>query len=203
MARRSAPEVNAGSMADIAFLLLIFFLVTTTIESDKGISRKLPPIQDENQVESVHKEKNIFMVIINKNGDLLVRDKPMDIKDLRKAAEDFIDNGGGTGSKACSYCQGKRNPDSSENPKKALISIQYDRQTKYGKYIAVQNEIMAAFNDLRDRVSNNLFNEDFRQLTKDLKDASSDSEKKKIKEKIKEVRKLYPLNISEAKPEQV
>ena len=74
MARRKAPEVNAGSMADIAFLLLIFFLVTTTIETDIGINRKLPPIQDENETPPPLKERNIFIVLINSNGDLLVED---------------------------------------------------------------------------------------------------------------------------------
>lgn len=203
MARRSTPEVNAGSMADIAFLLLIFFLVTTTIESDKGISRKLPPIEeDEQETESVVKERNIFEVVIDKEGELLVREETMDISELRQAALDFIDNGGGSGSAACEYCLGDKDSDKSENPKKAVISIEYDSQTKYGKFIAVQNELMAAYNELRDRVANDLFDEDFSSIEKDSKDSKlSDSEKEDAKEKIKTIRKYYPLNISEAKPE--
>src|SRR5699024_9335785 len=120
MVRRSAPEVNAGSMADIAFLLLIFFLVTTTIESDKGMSRRLPPIDEEEEVETVHKERNVLEIIINQQGELLVDDEEMDIADLYDYALGFIDNGGGQGSDGCGYCQGEQDPESSENPKKAL-----------------------------------------------------------------------------------
>ena len=82
MAKRSAPEVNAGSMADIAFLLLIFFLVTTTIETDSGLNRKLPPMED--QVDPpIIREKNIFTVVVNKNDQLLVEEELTEIKDLR------------------------------------------------------------------------------------------------------------------------
>ena len=120
MARRAAPEVNAGSMADIAFLLLIFFLVTTTIETDSGINRKLPPT-DEIEDPPIIKERNIFTVVVNKDNRLLVEEELMDIKDLRKSAIEFLDNGGGKGDESCSYCQGKRNPKSSDNPEKAII----------------------------------------------------------------------------------
>ena len=82
MAKRTAPEVNAGSMADIAFLLLIFFLVTTTIETDSGLNRKLPPMEDIVDPPII-KERNIFTVVVNKNNDLLVEEKPMDISELR------------------------------------------------------------------------------------------------------------------------
>ena len=89
MAKRSAPEVNAGSMADIAFLLLIFFLVTTTIETDSGLSRKLPPMED--QVDPpIIREKNIFTVVVNKNDQLLVEEELTDIKDLRSLAVAFF-----------------------------------------------------------------------------------------------------------------
>ncbi|MEO6346750.1 MAG: biopolymer transporter ExbD, partial [Aquaticitalea sp.] len=94
MAKRAAPEVNAGSMADIAFLLLIFFLVTTTIETDTGLNRKLPPIDDEQVEPPVIKEKNIFTVNINGRNQLLVENELMDLKDLRQAALEFLDNGG-------------------------------------------------------------------------------------------------------------
>ena len=109
MARRSAPEVNAGSMADIAFLLLIFFLVTTTMEKDKGISRQLPPIQ-EIEEEVIIKEKNLFIVLVNKNDDLLVEDEPLELTDLRQAAIDFLDNGGAPSNSPeyCNYCKGKK-----------------------------------------------------------------------------------------------
>ena len=114
MARRSSPEVNAGSMADIAFLLLIFFLVTTTIETDSGISRKLPPMEDVIDTPII-KERNIFTVVVNKNNDILVEEKPMQLRDVRSAAVKFLDNGGGVGEEACDYCQGERDEASSDN----------------------------------------------------------------------------------------
>ena len=119
---RKSPEVNAGSMADIAFLLLIFFLVTTTIETDSGINRKLPPMED--QIDPpIIKEKNIFTVVVNKYSQILVEEDLTDIKDLRGLAIDFLDNGGGIGEEACDYCQGERSPRSSDNPEKAIISL--------------------------------------------------------------------------------
>ena len=94
MAKRAAPEVNAGSMADIAFLLLIFFLVTTTIEKDKGLLRSLPPIDDSEVEPPIIKQKNLFTVNINRQNQLLVEEELMELKDLRQAAIDFLDNGG-------------------------------------------------------------------------------------------------------------
>ncbi len=204
MARRKAAEINAGSMADIAFLLLIFFLVTTTIESDRGVTRRLPPIDDsQEEVSTTIKERNIFTIIINREGKLLVNDEPMSVERLREATQDFIDNGGGTGDDECSYCQGKKDPSSSDNPSKALVSIQFDRQTKYSAYMTVQNEIMAAYNNLRNRVSQGLYGEDFTKMNEDYKNETDDKVKEKLQERIKKIRELYPLNISEAKPEEV
>ena len=92
MAKRSAPEVNAGSMADIAFLLLIFFLVTTTIEKDSGINRKLPPMEEIDP--PIIKQKNIFAVLLNGKDQLLVEEELMEVADLRAAAVEFLDNNG-------------------------------------------------------------------------------------------------------------
>lgn len=201
MSRRSAPEVNAGSMADIAFLLLIFFLVTTTIQTDEGISRKLPPIQEDNKPPPPIKKKNIFIVIVNKKGDLLVEDKPMELKNLRAAAKKFLDNGGGTGAQACSYCKGNRDPESSDNPTKAIISVQNDRQTRYGMYIAVQNELVGAFKQLRNRAAQSSYGESFEEMEKNFNDARFTGDKALLKKHIKTIRKMYPLNLSEAEPE--
>ena len=90
--RRSSPEVNAGSMADIAFLLLIFFLVTTTIETDSGINRKLPPME-ELEDPPIIKQKNIFTVVVNKYNQLLVEEELSEIENLRSLAVKFLDNG--------------------------------------------------------------------------------------------------------------
>ena len=203
MAKRAAPEVNAGSMADIAFLLLIFFLVTTTIETDSGINRKLPPT-DEVVDPPIIKQKNIFTVVVNKYNQLLVEEEPMDISDVRAAAMEFLDNGGGQGEEACGYCQGKKDPASSDNPEKAIISLKNDRETEYKVYIAVQNELVAAYNDLRDREFtklNPLMGMTYVQAQKRYDDPrTSADDKAKLKPKLDEVKAMYPQKLSEAEP---
>ncbi|MCL5127541.1 biopolymer transporter ExbD [Algibacter sp. L4_22] len=193
MAKRAAPEVNAGSMADIAFLLLIFFLVTTTIETDSGINRKLPPMEEQTD-PPVIKQKNIFTVIVNKNDDLLVEDEPMKLKDLRKAAIAFLDNGG---DKSCDYCTGKKDPDSSDNPDKAIISLANDRETTYKTYIAVQNELVAAYNDLRNKRAQGLFGMSFVEMEANSKDVNWPGNKAELKKKIDQIKSEYPQKLSE------
>ncbi len=201
MARRATPEVNAGSLADIAFLLLIFFLVTTTIETDSGISRKLPPMQDEEIEPPIIKEKNIFQVIVNRNNDLLVEDELMELSDLREAAVAFLDNGGGVGPDACDYCQGAGDPTSSDNPfDKAVIMLVNDRQTEYGTYIAVQNELVAAYNELRNRSAQRLFGKPFAQMEADYDDVRYTGNKDRLKEQIEQIRSMWPQRLSEADP---
>ncbi|MCB0444051.1 MAG: biopolymer transporter ExbD [Gelidibacter sp.] len=197
MAKRAAPEVNACSMADIAFLLLIFFLVTTTIETDTGLNRKLPPIDDDKTTPPIIKEKNIFTVLINGKNQLLVEDELMELKDLRKAAVEFLDNGGGTGDDACSYCKGKKDPRSSDNPDKAIISLKNDRETKYSTYISVQNELVAAYNQLRDRRAKELYGVTFKELQANYDDVNWVGNKEKLKEKIEKIKLEYPQKLSE------
>lgn len=183
--KRSVPEINAGSMADIAFLLLIFFLVTTTMDADKGINRKLPP-WDENPPETKDKikQKNIFTVLINSNDLLLVEDEYMQIDELRVAAKEFIIN---NGDGSCTYCDnGRRSPLSSDNPDKGVVSLQNDRGTSYAMYIKVQNELVAAYEDLRNELSMKRYGVPYLKL---------DTE-----EKIQEIQKAFPQKISEAEP---
>ena len=206
MARRKSPEVNAGSMADIAFLLLIFFLVTTTIETDSGINRKLPPMEE--QIDPpIIRQKNIFTVVVNKNNQLLVEEELTDIKDLRNLAVDFLDNGGGSGEEACDYCQGNRDPRSSDNPDKAIISLKNDRETEYKVYIAVQNELVAAYNVLRNREFARLYpNEALTYVEGDLRYSdprTSADDKSSLKEKLDVIKALYPQKLSEAEPSKV
>ncbi|MCP4977921.1 MAG: biopolymer transporter ExbD [Maribacter sp.] len=196
MARRAgAPEVNAGSMADIAFLLLIFFLVTTTIETDAGLDRMLPPIEPPD-TDVVIKQKNIFQVNINKNGQLLADEELIDLKQLRAKAMAFLDNGGdGT----CTYCKGRKNADSSDNPSKAIISLKNDRETKYGTYITVQNELVGAYNDLRNRESQRLFGRNFTDMEGEyLNPETAQSIKDDLKDKVKRIQDLFPQKLSEA-----
>ncbi len=199
MAKRSAPEVNAGSMADIAFLLLIFFLVTTTIETDSGISRKLPPIED-NQEDVVIKQKNIFTVLLNGKDQLLVEDELMELEDLRSEAVKFLDNGGdGT----CNYCSGAKDPTSSDNPDKAIISLKNDRETTYGVYISVQNELVAAYSELRNRralqigSSKGFPNMNFSDMENNYNNVNWSGNKTKLKEVIEQIKIEYPQKLSE------
>jgi hypothetical protein len=202
MGRRATPEVNAGSMADIAFLLLIFFLVTTTIEKDKGIARQLPPPIEE-ELDVVIKQKNLFIVNVNKDDQLLVEDELMELSDLRQAAIDFLDNGGAPAGSPefCNYCKGDRLPESSDNPQKAVISVQNDRLTSYKMYISVQNELVAAYNTLRNRESQRLFGWDFTEMKKGIDEGQITGDRKNmIQDKLKEIQDLIPLKLSEAEP---
>lgn len=202
MARRATPEVNAGSMADIAFLLLIFFLVTTTIEKDKGIARQLPPPIEQEQ-DVIIKQKNLFIVNVNKSDQLLVEEELMDLKDLRQSAIDFLDNGGAPAGTPdyCNYCKGKRSPESSDNPQKAVISVQNDRLTSYKMYIAVQNELVAAYNFLRDREAQRLYGWKYTEMKKAIDEGDiTGSKADDIQRKMEAVQELIPLKLSEAEP---
>jgi biopolymer transport protein ExbD len=209
MAKRSAPEVNAGSMADIAFLLLIFFLVTTTIEKDKGLLRSLPPIDDTEVEPPIIKQKNLFTVLINRHNQLLVEDEEMQLKDLRQAAIEFLDNGGSTNAagESCNYCKGKKDEASSDHPDKAIISMKHDRETTYEKYMDVQNELVAAYNFLREREATRLYKKYYPNAEKvftamlEEKEKNQFSKDEVLNERIETVKKLFPLKLSEAEPD--
>ena len=202
MARRAgAPEVSAGSMADIAFLLLIFFLVTTTIETDAGLDRMLPPMEPPTEAPPIIKQKNIFTVNINRNGQLLVEDEILSIDKLREKAVAFLDNGGAPSGSPdyCNYCKGKRNAESSDNPTKAIISLKNDRETKYSTYITVQNELVGAYNDLRNREAKRLYGKEYVEMEAEyLNPETEDSVKEELKEKVQRIQGLFPQKLSEA-----
>ncbi len=183
---RPLGEINASSMADIAFLLLIFFLVTTTMNVDTGLARMLPPMPDPNVIqEQVDiKQRNIFTVLVNKSDRLLVEGQPMDISMLREKTKEFILNS-------------NDDPNLPERTEvvvdlfgtvlvsKGVISLQNDRNTSYNMYMKVQNELVAAYNDLREDLARNKFGKTFKDLTEEQKDA---------------VQKVFPQRISEAEP---
>jgi biopolymer transport protein ExbD len=204
MARRENPEINAGSMADIAFLLLIFFLVTTTMNVDSGVSKKLSEKPPADYVPPVIKEKNIFEVNINRNNELLVEGERMDIKDLKEAAIAFIDNGGGEGkvengvaSGPCSYCKGERSESSSDHPNKAIISVQSDRLTEYATYLTVQDQLLKAYSSLRNSLSLEKYKIPFVELEEASKD---DKNNESLKKKVEFIKTSYPQIISDAEP---
>ncbi|WP_271767280.1 ExbD/TolR family protein [Aquimarina algiphila] len=199
MARRLAPSVNAGSMADIAFLLLIFFLVSTTIETDYGIMRKLPPLIEDSP-EVVIKKKNLFQVELNQLNQLSVEGNLMEIQDLKKAAIAFLDNGGGSGDLACDYCKGDKDIESSDHPSKAIISLINSRETNYETYIAVQNELVSAYTELRNREAERLYGVSFIEMEENLKDGRYVGNKQKLRDRVKKIQSMFPEKLSEAEP---
>lgn len=169
---RLSNEVNAGSMADIAFLLLIFFLVTTTIAEDKGVLVRLPPWSDEPADVLKFKERNVYSILVNANDDLLVRGEPKRIDDLKDGIKEFIMNP-------------TKRVDLAESSDEAIVSFKNDRGTKYATYLEVYNEVMAAYNELWDEYSNAKYGKDYEFLTVDRRKA---------------VRAVIPKKLSEAEP---
>lgn len=188
MAKRQVPEINAGTMADIAFLLLIFFLVTTTMDVDTGITRMLPPPVQKNENVKV-KERNVLKVLVNSHDMLMVNGKRMDINELKNKVVDFM----------------TVHPNNSNYPEveekmikelgkkmlvsKGIVSLKNDRGTSYKMYISVQDALAAAFNEMRNQTSRNLFGMEYHLLVN--------------KQKIKAVNKIIPIRISEAEPENI
>ncbi len=171
---RVTPEINASSMADIAFLLLIFFLVTTTIGADKGLQMLLPAEKIDNTIIDVN-DRNVFKVIVNSENKLLVEDEPMDVNILRKEAKRFLSNNG-------------TDLNLSENPQKAVVSLKTDRGTEYNTYIRVLDELMAAYNELRAEKLG-ITVDHYLQL---------DEKNPKEKGMLNYAQKVYPRRLSEA-----
>ncbi|WP_103069874.1 ExbD/TolR family protein [Aquimarina sediminis] len=199
MTRRLVPRVNAGSMADIAFLLLIFFLVSTTIETDYGIGKQLPPIEDV-QTDIVIKEKNLLEVRLNQNNEISVDGVKMNISKLKEVVVAFLDNGGGSGNESCEYCRGKHDAISSDNPGRAVISLANSRETNYATYIAVQNELTAAYTKLRNREAKRMYGVSYSEMKSNLQKTRNRDQILELNEKIKAIRSLYPERISEIMP---
>jgi len=194
--RAEVPTVNAGSMADIAFLLLIFFLVTTTIETDAGLYRMLPSTTPSPPIDV--KERNILEVSINNENQLMVDGKEMALADLRQTTIEFVDNGGEKSS--CEYCQGAGLVDSSESPNAAIVAVRNNRETTYEAYIAVQNELVAAYNVLRNREGQLRFKQDYTVMEAAYGSQETDMvAKQELKVRIKLLQDLYPLHIVEPK----
>ena len=207
MARRENPEINAGSMADIAFLLLIFFLVTTTMDVDSGISKKLAEKPPVDYVPPKIKMKNIFEISINKNNQLFVDGEVMELGDLKEATIKFIDNGGGIGNPvdgaekgtSCDYCNGDKNSESSDHPNKAIISVESDRLSEYGIYVTVQNELLAAYTELRNKLSQTKYGMSYTEL--EGKFIESGRKDQDLKQKVKFIKSSYPQVITDLDPE--
>lgn len=187
---KKTPEVPAASLADIAFMLLIFFLVTTTMDVDSGLERRLPPMPPEEQEDDDTppiKERNVFVVLVNSNDQILVENEYSTIGQIREKAKEFMANP--YDDPNLPEKTPKEVPFFGEVPiTKGVISLQNHIGTSYGTYIAVQNELVAAINELRDELAKQKFGKPFEKLDKDQKSA---------------VQEVYPSRISEAEPKRV
>lgn len=173
--QREEGEIPASSLADIAFLLLIFFLVTTTIDVDTGIGLVLPPMPKENVKPPPIKERNMLKILVRHDGSVLVNDKPTSIPDIKQKVMDFVDNHG-------------KDPNLSETPDKAVVSIKSDRQTPYDIFVHVMDQVKGGYNQLRDNLSRQEYGVPYDALPNDGKRQES-------------IKKAYPEKISEAEPD--
>jgi biopolymer transport protein ExbD len=180
------PEIPSAALADMAFLLLIFFLVTTTIDVDSGIGLVLPPPPDPNQPEqqSNIKERNMLKILVNSAGLILVDEKPAAITQVKQMVIDFVDNGNRPAA--------EQNAELSESPQKAIISLKTDRQTPYDIYIQMLDEVKGAYSDLRDRACRIKYGISYTDYLQKQKAADS---------KEDEFKDLFPQKISEAEPD--
>lgn len=202
--KRKSPSINSSSSADLAFTLLIFFLVVTSMDTDEGLARLLPRwVPEEQQQNQDIKKRNILNVLVNKDNQFLVGDEYVEgttekqNEQLRKMAKEFIT---ATGAFAGDRGPEMRDVDPEKQPELAqlilskdptikvakshVISLQSDYGTSYEKYIQIQNNLVAAYNELRQEAAQKYFKKDYNEEL-------SDEEAKALKD-------LYPMNISEA-----
>jgi len=188
MGKRKVPEVPAASLADIAFMLLIFFLVTTTMDVDSGLERRLPQWVDPEDIEDTPpiKERNVFVVLVDRNDRLMVEGEIMRVEDLRDKTKEFLTNPLNLPNLPEKYVE--------EVPffgptelvsKSSVISLRNDIGTTYGTYIQVQNELVAAINELRDDLARTKFGKAYNELDADRQEA---------------IKIIFPQKISEAEP---
>jgi biopolymer transport protein ExbD len=175
---RKAQEINASSMADIAFLLLIFFLVTTTIASDKGLAVQLPPKKTNQDIAEVN-QRNVFKILINSYDRLLVEDEVGELAKIKEQVKEFLTNEGV-----------KENL--SENPTKAVVSIKTDRGTSYERYVAVMDEVKKAYTEVRAAYVG--------VSPKEFLETVSPAKTPKDKELYEKARAKYPYQVSDAEP---
>lgn len=173
---RESAEIPSASLADIAFLLLIFFLLVTTIDVDTGIGMQLPPEPEEDVEPPPIRERNLLNVLVNAEGMVLLDEEPTAIEDVREEVKAFVDNNGS-------------DPDLSESPDDAIVSIKTDRNTPYRVYIDMLDEVMAAYEELRDQAAQEQFGVSYNQL----EDGSAQQE---------QISDMYPKKISIAEPDE-
>jgi biopolymer transport protein ExbD len=172
---RESAEIDGSSLADIAFLLLIFFLVVTTIDVDTGIGLVLPPIPDDVEPPPV-RERNLMNILVNAQGMVLINEQPAAVASVRERVKEFIDNNG-------------TDPNLSESPDDAIVSIKTDRRTPYNVYIDMLDEVMGAYAELRNAASMDRFGVPYSSLEDNTVEQS-------------EIQEMYPKKISIAEPDE-
>ena len=177
---KQVPTVQAGSMADIAFLLLIFFLIATKVPNDKGLARKLPSECLHPPCTTPVNERNVFRIKLNSNDEIFANNDVVPLNELKSLVKEFVDNNGDA---SCHYCNGEGLATSSDNPNKAVVILSTSRETSYKHFINVQDEITEAYLELRTNYSKKKFNKSIKNLS--------------IQE-ITEVKQAYPFILSEA-----
>ena len=181
---KKTPEINSSSQADIAFLLLCFFLMTTSMDVDYGITRRLPPPVEQNDDDVKVKERNVMNVLINKNNKLMVNGRPSDVSLLKEDAKHFMTPR--PGDETAPEVEPKTIELLGEvMMSKGVISLQNDRGTSYAMYISVQNELARAFNELKEEMAWKHFHKHLDQLNED---------------QTKAINEAVPVRVSEAEP---
>lgn len=185
--KRKVPDINSSSTADIAFLLLIFFLITTSMDTDRGLARRLPPPPEKDQAKDdvIVKERNVLQILLNSNDQLMCGGDYISIKQLRQKAKDFIANPYNDETMPEKIAKDIPFFGNTMITDKHVISLQNDRGSSYQAYIDVQNELVAAYNELRDEVAQEKWQKNYNELDEDQQKA---------------VREIYPQKISEAEP---
>lgn len=185
--KRKTSEINSSSMADIAFLLLIFFLVTTSMSTTTGLSRRLPPPLPPDQVIPPvdFNKRNIFVVKVNSQNQLMVQGELMELQDLRQKTKEFIKNENDDPHLPAKIEENIPLLGTMSITKDHVISLQNDVDTQYQAYINVQNELVAAYNELRNELAKEKFGAGYDELNEDQQKA---------------VQSVYPQKISEAEP---
>lgn len=193
MGKNKTPGINSSSTADIAFLLLCYFLMTTTMGSQTGLQRRLPPMPDPNQKQEDTKinRRNIIIVKINSSDRLFAGNDPMDVSQLKDKIKEFLANPTDDPTLPEKTLQDIENYPLNGGKalvSKGVISLQNDRGTSYHAYMAVQNELVKAVNELRNQKAFEVYGKKYSKLTEDEQAV---------------IKKVVPQNISEAEPKDI
>ena len=184
--KREVPEINSSSTADIAFLLLIFFLITTSMDTDRGLARRLPPPPEKDQkLDDEKKERNVLQVFLNMQDQLMCGNDYITVDQLRAKAKEFIANPYNEDTKPEKISKNVPFFGTVQVTEGHVISLRCDRGSSYKAYMSVQNELVAAYNELRDELAQEKWQKNYMELDQEQQDA---------------IREIYSQKISEAEP---